>query len=174
MAELSAPAPLIRKLIEREAGEHIVQRKTRSRRRDQIHTSSVWVSIVEIDQRSEPELAEISRELEFETFRGHGAGGQHRNKRDTAVRARHPASGISCEILSGRSQSENKKRAALVVWERMRARDQSEREKRHAEAISSQREVIRTYDLVRGIVRDRRHGKAPWKRIREGRLELFD
>ncbi|GJQ09858.1 hypothetical protein GpartN1_g1649.t1 [Galdieria partita] len=158
-------------VLRKEAGVHRVQRIPRTESSGRIHSSTISVAILPgelltLDGSSEdsPKSLVDESELKFEYFRAGGAGGQHVNKTESAVRVRHIPSGITATCQEERSQFANKKRAVRVLAARISAR---EREKKRLE-LSSQRkeqtqggernERIRTYNYLQSRVTDHRSG----------------
>ena len=144
-----------------ESGGHRVQRVPETEAQGRIHTSACTVAVMpEVD-----ELAEIDinpADLRIDTFRASGAGGQHINKTDSAVRLTHIPTGIVVECQDDRSQHRNKAQAMAVLA----ARIQAEREREQQQKIASERksligsgdrsERIRTYNFPQGRVTDHR------------------
>ena len=143
-----------------EAGGHRVQRVPVTESGGRIHTSAATVAVMpeigEIDFRIDP------NEFRIDTFRSSGAGGQHINKTDSAIRITHLPTGVVVECQDERSQYKNKDRA----WQIMRSKlYEAEQAKRH-EAIASERrmqigsgdrsERIRTYNFPQNRVTDHR------------------
>ena len=144
-----------------ESGGHRVQRVPVTETQGRIHTSACTVAVMpEAD-----ELAEVSinpADIRIDTFRASGAGGQHINKTDSAVRIVHLPTGIVVECQDGRSQHKNKAQALSVLAARIR--DAQEREQ-HAKIASERKslvgsgdrsERIRTYNFPQGRVTDHR------------------
>jgi len=100
-----------------EAGGHRWQRVPETEKRGRVHTSTITVAVLEeprhVDQTIRPE------DVDVETMRGSGAGGQHRNKTDSAVRARHRPTGIEVRCEAERSQHRNRELAMLVLSARV-------------------------------------------------------
>ena len=100
-----------------EAGGHRWQRVPETEKRGRVQTSTVTVAVLDaprsIDQTIRPE------DVDIETMRGSGAGGQHRNKTDSAVRARHRPTGIEVRCESERSQHRNRELAMQVLAARV-------------------------------------------------------
>lgn len=159
-------------LLRGEAGEHIVQRKTRSRRADRIHTSHVSVRVLELDGPAEISIPD--HEMRREAIRGTGAGGQHRNRRATAIRLTHLPSGITA-YADTRSQHQNEEQALRVLRARLAAAEAERRAERRRRERRAQAEPRRTYDFVRGMIRERLSGTKTRKleRVMDGHLELL-
>lgn len=169
--------------LHQEAGAHSIQHITRSRNADRIHTSNASIVVfnrAELDGRGSRLLK--SGEIRFDTFRGHGAGGQHRNVTDSAVRATHVPSGTMATVTSGRSQAQNRELVLVVLLARLAESDQAEQDagvqrKRRSQAKAGRAQTTRVYDLVRDVVRCGRTGKKirRVKRVLDGDLsELLE
>lgn len=144
-----------------ESGGHRVQRVPETEAQGRIHTSACTVAVMpEADELEDVQIN--SSEIRIDTFRASGAGGQHINKTDSAVRITHLPTGIVVECQDGRSQHQNKAQAMSVLVARIR--DAQERE--HNAKIASTRksligsgdrsERIRTYNFPQGRVTDHR------------------
>lgn len=144
-----------------ESGAHRVQRVPETETQGRIHTSACTVAV--LPEIEEAEAVEIDRdELRVDTFRASGAGGQHVNKTDSAVRLTHLPTGLVVECQSQRSQHKNKARAMALLQARLRDRARSEREReqsamrRRLVGSGDRSEKIRTYNYPQGRVTDHR------------------
>jgi peptide chain release factor 1 len=144
-----------------ESGTHRVQRVPATEAQGRIHTSAVTVAIL-------PELEEVESielnpaDLRIDTYRSSGAGGQHVNKTDSAIRVTHLPTGIVVECQDERSQHKNRSRALSLLKARLLA---SEREKQATQQAQTRKlqvgsgdrsERIRTYNFPQGRVTDHR------------------
>ena len=144
-----------------ESGAHRVQRVPATETQGRIHTSACTVAILpEADEVGEVELNPA--DLRIDTFRASGAGGQHINKTDSAVRITHLPTGTVVECQAGRSQHQNKAQALRVLAARIKDKqEQAAHSKIAAERKSlvgsgDRSERIRTYNFPQGRVTDHR------------------
>ena len=144
-----------------ESGAHRVQRVPETESQGRVHTSAATVAILpEVEQVEEIQINPA--DLRVDTFRASGAGGQHINKTDSAIRLTHLPSGIVVECQDERSQHKNRARAMSLLQARLL---NDELEKQQAEETESRRlqvgsgdrsERIRTYNYSQGRVTDHR------------------
>jgi len=161
-----------------ESGAHRVQRVPETESQGRIHTSAATVAI--LPEAKEQEAIDINpADLKVDTFRASGAGGQHVNKTDSAIRITHLPTGIVVECQDERSQHKNRARAMSLLAARMQA---IEDEKRRTEETETRRnlvgsgdrsERIRTYNFPQGRVTDHRINLTLYKleEIMQGALE---
>ena len=161
-----------------ESGTHRVQRVPNTETQGRIHTSASTVAglpaVDEIDQ-----IAINPSDLRIDTYRASGAGGQHINKTDSAVRITHIPSGTVSECQDGRSQHKNKAQAMSMLHSRLLMSEQEQRKKNTAEERKSligsgdRSERVRTYNFPQGRITDHRINLTLYKldHILEGNIE---
>jgi len=144
-----------------ESGAHRVQRVPETESQGRVHTSAA--TVVVMPEPDEIEAQKInSGDLRIDTFRASGAGGQHVNKTDSAIRITHLPTGIVVECQDQRSQHKNKAQALSVLGARILEGQRSVQDKEQAEARKSlvgsgdRSERIRTYNFPQGRVTDHR------------------
>jgi peptide chain release factor 1 len=143
-----------------ETGVHRVQRIPETEKNGRVHTSTVTVSVMPIRQIKKVTIP--MSDLEFETSRSGGAGGQNVNKVETAVRVIHKPTGIAIRCTIERSQLKNKERALEMLQAKLDQLAQEEDDKKHADEKKSQvgtgdrSEKIRTYNFPQDRVTDHR------------------
>jgi peptide chain release factor 1 len=161
-----------------ESGTHRVQRVPATEAQGRIHTSAVTVAIL-------PELEEVNSvdvnpaDLRIDTYRSSGAGGQHVNKTDSAIRITHLPSGIVVECQDERSQHKNRSRAMSLLKARLLAAEQEKQQSAQAQSRKLQvgsgdrSERIRTYNFPQGRVTDHRINLTLYKLadVMDGRLD---
>lgn len=162
-----------------ESGGHRVQRVPETESQGRVHTSAC--TVVVMPEIPESEAIEINKaDLKVDTFRASGAGGQHVNKTDSAIRITHIPTGVVVECQDQRSQHKNRAQAMSVLQARLQ---QAEDEKRRSEEESSRRslvasgdrsERIRTYNYPQGRMTDHRINLTLYRlnEVIEGNLQL--
>jgi len=160
-----------------ESGGHRVQRVPATETQGRIHTSACTVAVM-----PEPDEAQAitlnPADLRIDTFRASGAGGQHINKTDSAVRVVHLPTGIVAECQDGRSQHANKAQALRVLQARLQDKERSERAAKEAATrkgligSGDRSDRIRTYNFPQGRLTDHRINLTLYKlaAIMEGDL----
>ncbi|MDR7268980.1 peptide chain release factor 1 [Pelomonas saccharophila] len=161
-----------------ESGGHRVQRVPATETQGRIHTSACTVAVM-----PEPDEAEAitlnPADLRIDTFRASGAGGQHINKTDSAVRVVHLPTGIVAECQDGRSQHSNKAKALQVLQARIQEKERSERAAKEAATrkgligSGDRSDRIRTYNFPQGRLTDHRINLTLYKlgQIMDGDLD---
>jgi peptide chain release factor 1 len=144
-----------------ESGVHRVQRVPATEAQGRIHTSACTVAI--LPEPDEVEAADLNpAELRVDTFRASGAGGQHVNKTDSAIRITHLPTGLVVECQDERSQHKNRSRAMALMKAKLLAAEQEKRDSEIARnrklqvGTGDRSERIRTYNFPQGRVTDHR------------------
>ncbi len=144
-----------------ESGGHRVQRVPVTETQGRIHTSACTVAVM--PEPDEHQVITLNpADLRIDTFRASGAGGQHINKTDSAVRVVHLPTGIVAECQDGRSQHSNKAKALQVLQARIQEKDRSERAAKEAAlrkgliGSGDRSDRIRTYNFPQGRLTDHR------------------
>ncbi len=161
-----------------ESGGHRVQRVPATEAQGRIHTSACTVAVMpEPDEAEEVQLNPA--ELRIDTFRASGAGGQHVNKTDSAIRITHLPTGLVAECQDDRSQHRNKAKAMAVLVARLREKERSARAAKEAATrkgligSGDRSDRIRTYNFPQGRLTDHRINLTLYKlgAVMDGELD---
>jgi peptide chain release factor 1 len=160
-----------------ESGGHRVQRVPVTETQGRVHTSAATIAVM--PEPDETEAVKLNpSELRIDTYRASGAGGQHINKTDSAVRVTHLPTGITAECQDGRSQHSNKAKALQVLTARLQEKERSERAAKEAATrkgligSGDRSDRIRTYNFPQGRLTDHRINLTLYKllQVMEGDL----
>lgn len=163
-----------------ESGTHRVQRIPKTESQGRIHTSACTVAIIaEADEMNEVEIS--NSDLRVDTYRASGAGGQHVNKTDSAVRLTHIPTGIVAECQDNRSQHKNRAKALSLLkakiydMEQKKIQDQQAEERKMLVGSGDRSERIRTYNYPQGRITDHRINLTQYNlaEFMEGDLETM-
>lgn len=151
-----------------ETGVHRIQRIPATEKSGRVHTSTASVAVLPIRKKQKFEL--LPSDLQIETSRSGGKGGQNVNKVETAVRIVHIPTGIDVRSTNQRSQSANKERAMEILYAKLDALYQEEEAKKYSDVRKNQigtgdrSEKIRTYNVLQDRVTDHRI-KESWHNL---------
>lgn len=162
-----------------ESGTHRVQRVPETESGGRIHTSAVTVAV--LPEAEEVDLEINPNDLEIDTYRSSGAGGQHVNKTSSAIRITHLPTGLVVTCQDERSQHKNREKAMNVLRSRLLEMEQSQQDRAMAEDRKTQvgsgdrSERIRTYNFPQGRVTDHRINLTLYQldQVLAGQLDPF-
>ena len=160
-----------------ESGVHRVQRVPETESQGRVHTSAATVAV--LPEAEEVDIDIDTKDLRIDTYRAQGAGGQHVNKTDSAVRITHLPSNIVVQCQDEKSQHKNRAKALKLLRAKLYEAERLQRERERAADRKSQvgsgdrSERIRTYNFPQGRVTDHRINLTLYKldRVMEGELD---
>ncbi len=170
--------PNVKRYMQYEAGTHRVQRVPDTETQGRIHTSAITIAVL-MEPTDEEDVKLDEKDLRFDTYRASGAGGQHVNTTDSAVRVTHIPTGIVSYCQEERSQHKNKDKALRLLKAKIAEVRREKREKEESELRSSmvgsgdRSERIRTYNFPQNRVTDHRINLTLYnlEGVMEGALE---
>ena len=163
-----------------ESGVHRVQRVPQTESSGRIHTSAATVAV--LPEAEEVDIKIEDKDLRIDTYRASGAGGQHVNTTDSAVRITHIPTGVVVAIQDEKSQHKNKAKALKILRSRIYEEERRAREEKRANSRKGQigsgdrSERIRTYNFPQGRISDHRINLTLYKIdeiLKEGKLDEF-
>ncbi len=162
-----------------ESGVHRVQRVPETESQGRIHTSTSTVAVLPEIEEVEFEIEE--KDLKIDTYRSSGAGGQHVNKTESAIRITHLPTGIVVSCQDERSQIKNKERAMSILRSKLydfyqgQIEDQYKADRKNQVGSGDRSERVRTYNYPQGRVTDHRVGVTSYslENVLNGDLDLF-
>lgn len=169
--------PQVFDLMQYESGVHRVQRIPKTEKQGRVHTSTVTIAIMEKPQKMD--ITINPSDLKIDTYRSSGAGGQHVNKTESAIRITHKPSGIVVTCQTERSQGQNRESAMGLLAARLLKAQQEADSSKLTEARRAQigwakrSEKTRTYNYPQNRITDHRIGKS-WHNLEdivEGNME---
>ena len=175
---LRIEGPRVYEQLRFESGGHRVQRVPTTESQGRVHSSACTVAVMpEPDEAEEIQLNPA--DLRIDTFRASGAGGQHVNKTDSAIRITHLPTGLVAECQDDRSQHRNKAKAMAVLGARLREKERSERAAKEAATrkgligSGDRSDRIRTYNFPQGRLTDHRINLTLYKlgAVMDGELD---
>lgn len=173
--------PGVWRALQHEGGTHRVQRVPETEAQGRIHTSTITIAVLQEVDESFDSMVIPETDLRFEATRASGAGGQHVNKTDSAVRITHLPTGIAVFCQEERSQHKNKDRAMKLlrskIVEMEKQKQKSEIDQKRLDQVGSgdRSEKIRTYNFPQSRVTDHRVNSTKYNlfQVMDGDLEEF-
>lgn len=163
-----------------ESGIHRVQRIPKTETQGRIHTSTCTVAVL-LESNDSLDIDINNNDLRIDTYRASGAGGQHVNKTDSAVRVTHLPTGIVVECQEERSQHKNKAKALVLLKAKLLFKEQNDRKsdvdvkRKEMIGTGSRSEKIRTYNYPQNRITDHRYNFILYRLsdVMDGRLDLI-
>lgn len=175
---MTLSGPNVFRMMQYEAGTHRVQRVPETEAQGRVHTSAITIAVL-MEPGDEEKIVIDERDLKIDTYRASGAGGQHVNTTDSAVRITHIPTGTVVTCQEERSQHKNKEKAMRLLAARIAEEKRSQQASEMASLRSTQigsgdrSERIRTYNFPQNRITDHRIDLTLYKldRIMEGDLD---
>lgn len=175
---MALSGPNAKRLLQYEAGTHRVQRVPETETQGRVHTSAITVAVL-LEPSEEEELVLDEKELRIDTYRSSGAGGQHVNTTDSAVRITHIPTGVVAYCQDERSQHKNKDKALRQLKAKIADMERQKKQEEEASLRASQvgsgdrSERIRTYNFPQNRLTDHRINLTLYSldRVMEGELD---
>ena len=175
---VSLNGPNVYRLMQYEAGTHRVQRVPETETQGRVHTSAITVAVL-VEPSEEEKILIDEKDLQIDTYRASGAGGQHVNRTDSAVRITHIPTGTVVACQEERSQHKNKDKAMrllisrIVEEQRRKAKEEMSAIRQSQVGTGDRSERIRTYNFPQNRVTDHRIDLTLYKldRVMEGDLD---
>lgn len=177
---MAVTGPKVRRFLQYEAGTHRVQRVPETETQGRVHTSAITIAIM-MEPTAEEEVKLEDKDLRIDTYRSSGAGGQHVNTTDSAVRITHIPTGVVVYCQDERSQHKNKDKAMRLLSAKIAEKEREKRQEEEASLRASQvgtgdrSERIRTYNFPQNRVTDHRINLTLYNldRVMEGELGML-
>ena len=170
----------VKRFLQYDAGTHRVQRVPETETQGRVHTSAITIAVM-LEPTEEEEIKLDEKDLRIDTYRASGAGGQHVNTTDSAVRITHIPSGVVAYCQDERSQHKNKDKAMRLLSAKIADSERKKKEEEEASLRASQvgsgdrSERIRTYNYPQNRVTDHRINLTLYNldQVMEGELDML-
>lgn len=175
---MGVSGPNAKRLLQYEGGTHRVQRVPKTEAQGRIHTSAITIAVM-LEPTEEEEVVLDEKELRIDTYRSSGAGGQHVNTTDSAVRITHLPTGVVAYCQDERSQHKNKDKAMRLLKAKIADMERQKKQEEESQLRASQvgsgdrSERIRTYNFPQNRVTDHRINLTLYNldQVMEGKLD---
>lgn len=172
-ATLKISGQKCKEIFRGEPGGHRFQRVSPTEKRGRVHTSTITVAVLEPISIGEIDIN--PKDLEIKTTKGSGAGGQHRNKVETAVVIKHIPTGIAVRCENSRSQDTNKENALFLIGAKLKEAQENEywgqrdKQRKEQHGTGMRGDKVRTIAIQRDQVVNHSNGKSTtWKKYSRG------